>query len=93
MTLELWPAYLRALSEGLGKRLRVVVELFEMAEAGGGVVLRPAPLWRVARQCEVAREFGRGKLSSFSMVEYLTPLGGAEAGKNFERYLNFHSTH
>jgi hypothetical protein len=90
MPLELWPAYLKALDQALGKKLRVVVELFEVVEGEG---LRAAPMERIARQVEVGRRLSRGKLGSFSMVEYMTPLGGVAAGRNYELFKNFDSTH
>jgi hypothetical protein len=87
MTLDLWPAYLRALEDALGKRLRVVVELFESA----GEQMGPAPVERIQHQVELARRLSRGHLAAFSMPEYLTPLGGPGAARNFQQYLDFHS--
>lgn len=79
MTLEAWPEYLKALRSRLGRRLDVVVEIFESRPAGAGFEAVPAPQERILRQADLARRVtGRAPLC-FSLPDYATPQAGPAA--------------
>lgn len=80
MTLAAWPAYLEALRERLGRRLDVVVEIFESRPAGSGFEAVPAPLDRIRRQLDLARRATRRPLC-FSLPDYATPQAGPAAAE------------
>lgn len=83
MTLASWPAYLEALRARLGRRLDVVVEIFEVKTGGAEFQAAPAPLERVRAQAELARRAaGRAPLC-FSLPDYAAPQAGAAAGELF----------
>lgn len=74
-------AELKARMSGLGMKVRGVVELFEQtSQAGAAFSARPAAMERIERQLRAAGEDAVG----FSVPEYMTPLGGLEAGRLFE---------
>lgn len=84
MTLGAWPAYLEALRARLGKRLEVVVEIFEASGGEGEFRAAPAPAERVQLQAELARRAtGRAPLC-FSLPDYATPAAGEAAARLFE---------
>lgn len=88
MTEERWPAYVHELRRGLGRRLTVVVELFERAPGGGAFRAEAADWARVRRQMEVA---GRNSVA-FSVPEYATPMGGEGAARLYEQWIDFLSS-
>ncbi len=84
MTLGAWPAYLEALRARLGRRLEVVVEIFEASPAEGEFRAVPAPAGRVLLQAELARRAtGRAPLC-FSLPDYAVPAAGEAAARLFE---------
>lgn len=84
MTLGAWPAYLEALRARLGRRLEVVVEIFEAAGGEGEFRAAPAPAERVLLQAELARRAtGRAPLC-FSLPDYGVPAAGEAAARLFE---------
>jgi len=86
MTLAAWPAYLEALRARLGRRLDVVVEIFEAAAGPEGEFrAAPAPLERIRLQAGLARRAtGRAPLC-FSLPDYAVPQAGEEAARLFEQ--------
>lgn len=84
MTLAAWPAYLEALRGRLGRRLEVVVEIFESRPAEAGFEAVPAPLDRVRLQVELARRATRRPPLSFSLPDYATPQAGPAAAELFQ---------
>lgn len=85
------PAYLPRLRAALaphGERLGVVVELFDTTSPADGTTFAavPAPLGRVERQLDVARHGANGPVVGFSVPDYLSPFGGAAAGRAYEAY-------
>jgi hypothetical protein len=88
LTLAEWPLYAAALSSGLGKKLRVVVETFQSVSSPGGFRATPAPLDRVLHQCRLAAQFSRHSPLAFSLPEYYTPLGGDEAATLHSAYIS-----
>lgn len=86
-TLETWPSQAAALRRELGRKLRVVVETFEASGEAGGFRARPAPVGRVLEQARVARRYSREAPVAFSLPEYCTPEGGAEAADRYGEYL------
>ena len=84
MTLAAWPAYLEALRARLGRRLDVVVEIFEPVPDPAGFRAQPAPLERVRLQAGLARRAtGRPPLC-FSLPDYAVPQAGASAAALFD---------
>ncbi|MCW5892867.1 MAG: DUF4434 domain-containing protein [bacterium] len=88
------PAYLPRLRAALdphGKRLGVVVELFDATspEAGTAFAAVPAPLGRVERQLGIAWREATGPVVGFSVPDYLSPFGGAAAGRAYAAYRDF----
>lgn len=84
MTLGAWPAYLEALRARLGRRLEVVVEIFEASGGEGEFRAVPAPAARVRMQAELARRAtGRAPLC-FSLPDYAVPAAGEAAARLFE---------
>lgn len=47
----------------------------------------PAPLERINCQVDLAAPYSTSGIIAFSVPEYMTPLGGQEAGRLFESYL------
>jgi hypothetical protein len=89
MTLAAWPAYLEELRARLGKRLDVVVEIFEARAGEPGFQAVPAPLERIERQAELARRAtGRSPLC-FSLPDYAWPQAGAAAAALYEALAAF----
>lgn len=84
MTLAAWPAYLEALRARLGKRLDVVVEIFEPRRWESGFQAAPAPLERIRWQAEMARRATRRPPLCFSLPDYATPQAGEAAAELFE---------
>lgn len=83
MTLAAWPAYLEALRARLGRRLEVVVEIFEALPAEAGFQAVPAPLERIRVQAEMARRAVRRAPLCFSLPDYAAPQAGAAAAELF----------
>lgn len=84
VTMAAWPAYLEALRARLGRRLEVVVEIFEAAGADGEFRAVPAPAERVLAQAELARRAtGRAPLC-FSLPDYAVPQAGEAAARLYE---------
>jgi hypothetical protein len=86
MTLAAWPAYLEALRARLGRRLDVVVEIFEAAAGPEGEFRgAPAPFERIRLQAGLARRAtGRPPLC-FSLPDYGVPGAGEAAARLFEQ--------
>ncbi|MEJ5367356.1 MAG: DUF4434 domain-containing protein [Bryobacteraceae bacterium] len=85
MTLAAWPAYLEALRARLGKRLDVVVEIFESVPSDAGFHAVPAPYERVVAQADMARRaLGRPPFC-FSLPDYASPTAGPDAARLFEQ--------
>lgn len=85
MTLASWPAYLEALRARLGKRLEVVVEIFESVPSEAGFRAVPAPYERIVSQADMARRAtGRPPLC-FSLPDYASPTAGPAAARLFEQ--------
>lgn len=73
-------AELKSRMAASGMKVRPVVELFEQTSpAGAPFEARPAPVERIQRQLRAAG----GDAVGFSVPEYMTPLGGPEAGRLF----------
>lgn len=85
MTFAAWPAYLEALSARLGRRLEVVVEIFESLPSEAGFRAAPAPFDRIVRQVETTRRATSRPPFCFSLPDYATPLAGPEAARLFEQ--------
>jgi sugar phosphate isomerase/epimerase len=83
MTLAAWPAYLEALRAKLGRRLDVVVEIFESRHAEGGFQAVPAGVERVRAQAELARRSTRRPPLCFSLPDYAVPQAGPAAAELF----------
>ncbi|MGC8884769.1 MAG: DUF4434 domain-containing protein [Bryobacteraceae bacterium] len=84
MTMAAWPAYLEALRARLGRRLEVVVEIFEAGATQAEFRAVPAPLERVLAQAELARRAtGRAPLC-FSLPDYAVPQAGEAAARLYE---------
>lgn len=84
MTPGAWPAYLEALRARLGKRLEVVVEIFEARSGEGAFQAVPAPAERVRLQAGLAlRATGRAPLC-FSLPDYAVPQAGEAAARLYE---------
>lgn len=81
MTLAAWPAYLEALRSRLGRRLDVVVEIFESRPTEAGFEAVPAPQDRIRRQAELARRVTRRAPLCFSLPDYATPQAGPAAAE------------
>ncbi len=73
-------------SKQSGCRLVVVLELFEQIPGDSGFDARPAPFERIIDQLNQVRQTGVTEIFAFSVPEYLTPLGGPEAEKNYRDY-------
>lgn len=83
MTLAAWPAYLEALRARVGRRLDVVVEIFESRPAEAGFKAVPAPVERIRLQADLARRAtGRPPLC-FSLCDYAVPQAGSAAAELF----------
>lgn len=85
---ELRPLYLQAVRDAAtanGKKLQVVIELFEMASESP-FKASPATISRVTQQLHVAAEFANGGFNSFSVPDYMSPEGGALALKLLNDY-------
>ncbi len=83
MTLAAWPAYLEALRGRLGRRLEVVVEIFQQRPAEAGFEAVPAALERIRLQTELARRAMRRPPLCFSLPDYATPQAGPAAAELF----------
>jgi hypothetical protein len=88
--LSFLPLYLGAVRDATaaaGRDLQVIVETFDQVSDTPFKAV-PAPWERLERQLALAAAHSsrRGVLA-FSIPEYMTPLGGAEAARLFERYL------
>jgi hypothetical protein len=85
------PLYLGSLRDAVGPHgteLRVVVEVFEQTSRWDEPFkARPAGLERVLRQVELALEITGRAPVVFSILEYMSPLGGRESEELFQRYL------
>ncbi len=87
------PVYLGAMREAVtnaGRDLWIVVENFRQT-AGAPLneqpfEAAPAPMERLRRQLEIASRFSTGEIIAFSVPEYMTPMGGKDAGRLFEVY-------
>ncbi|WP_321474768.1 DUF4434 domain-containing protein [uncultured Paludibaculum sp.] len=79
-----WPERLDALSRSLGRKLTVVVEIFEPAGDAAEFRGRPAPWSRIEWQLVVARRSTRNAPVLFSLPEYATPMGGDQAARLYE---------
>ncbi len=84
MTLAAWPAYLEALRSRLGRRLDVVVEIFELRPAEAGFDAAPAPVDRIRRQVDLARRALRRAPQCFSLPDYATPQAGPAAAELYQ---------
>jgi len=62
--------------------LGVIVELFQSTDAQ----FAPAPLERIIRQLGIASREYPQLIFGFSVPEYMSPLGGAEAERLFRDY-------
>lgn len=85
VTLAAWPAYLEALRSRLGKRLDVVVEIFESVPSDEGFRAAPAPLERILLQADMARRATDRPPFCFSLPDYASPLAGPDAARLFEQ--------
>jgi hypothetical protein len=91
LTLDDLPAYLprlRAAVEPHGARLGAVVELFDTTSAPDAATFTavPAALSRVERQLAIAWRETNGPVVGFSVPDYLSPFGGAAAGRAYAAY-------
>jgi len=89
--LELYLAAARKAVDGKERDLQVVVEVFQQVD---GLPINdkpfravPASLERIARQLEQAARYSPAGSIAFSIPEYMTPLGGQDAGQLFQGYL------
>jgi hypothetical protein len=87
------PLYMSALQAAAMKNKRHVSAIVELLQQTSGPPIDqrpfqaiPAPLERILRQVESLSPFISDELIGFSVPEYMTPLGGKEAGDLFERY-------
>lgn len=87
LTLEAWREYAGALGRALDGKLQVVVETFAARSGEGTFSAGPAPLERVLEQCRVAAACSRRAPVAFSLPEYYTPEGGAEAEQRYREYV------
>ncbi len=88
------PLYLAAMEravEGSGRRLGVVVELFEQVGGapvdGGPFKAVPAPAARVMRQLALAAGRGRAGAIAFTVPDYMRAESGPRAAQLLEDYL------
>lgn len=81
MTLAAWPAYLEALRAKLGRRLDVVVEIFEARTGEAGFQAAPAAGERVRAQAELARRATGRRPLCFSLPDYGVPQAGPAAAE------------
>lgn len=86
-TLDAWPEYLKALAGALGKRLDIVVEIFQAAPGEGAFRAEPAPLERILEQVRLARAATRRAPLCFSLPDYAAPAPLAPAGALYEQFL------
>jgi hypothetical protein len=89
--LEELPLYLGSLRQAVqaqARELQVVVELFRQVSERP-FRAQPASWQSVAGQLEIAARFATNGILAFSVPEYMTPLGGAEADRLYNSYLGF----
>ena len=87
--LSFLPLYLGAVRDATtaaGRDLQVIVETFDQVSDTPFKAV-PAPWERIERQLALAAAHSRRGVLAFSIPEYMTPLGGPEAARLFERYL------
>jgi hypothetical protein len=86
--LPLYLAAVRDATVAVGRDLQVIVETFQQVPDSATFKAVPAPWERLERQLEIAAAAStRRGLQAFSVPEYMTPLGGPDAERLFERYL------
>jgi len=95
LSLDYVDLYLTAIRKavvGRSKKLQVVVEIFRQTDGPplretGTFKAVPAPLERIDRQVEIAAKYSSLPVVAFSIPEYMSPFGGAEAGKLYQAYV------
>ncbi len=87
--------YLEAVQDATaknGRTLRVIVEVFRQVDGSfNGRPFRaiPAPFALILPQLQTAAPYSADGLVAFSVPEYLTPFGGAEAQQSYLAYLEW----
>ncbi len=90
LNLQTLPLFLQALQEGVeqqGRRLQVVVELFQQTQAAPFRAVS-VPWERVAAQIALAQRFTPHRLMAFSIPDYMTPQSGPAADRLYQDYLH-----
>jgi len=82
-TLPLYLEAARRATEAEHCELGVIVEMFQQIDAQ----FAPAPLERIVRQLGIASHEYPKRVFGFSVPEYMSPLGGAEAERLFAEYV------
>jgi len=98
LPLELLPDYLKAVRSAVdanGKKLQVVVELFEVVSESPFKAI-PAPLFRIRQQLQMASDYATDGINSFSVPDYMSFEGGTAAMELLQNYQKYrgggHST-
>ena len=93
------PLYMSALHSAAMKNKRRASAIVELLQQTSGPPIDqaafqaiPGPLERILRQLESVSPFAPEGVIGFSVPEYMTPLGGKEAGELFERYRAYLAT-
>jgi len=91
LALEHLPLYLRALRDAAdahGKKLQVVVELFQVvSESPFGA--KPADMKRVGRQLKIAADFANAGIGSFSIPDYMFAENGDADASLLQEYRRY----
>lgn len=93
LRLDHLPDYLAAVAKAVelhSRELQVIVEIFRQVDGppfnDHPFRAVPAPLGRIHRQMQLVAQYTSAGTIAFSVPEYMTPLGGSEAGKLFHDY-------
>ena len=74
------------------KELRVIVETFRQVDGefnGRSFRAIPAPFPLLLPQMQVAAPYSAGGLVAFTVSDYLSPMGGDEAARGYQNYLDW----
>jgi hypothetical protein len=74
------------------KELRVIVETFRQVDGefnGRSFRAIPAPFPLLLPQMQVAAPYSAGGLVAFTVSDYLSPMGGDEAARGYQSYLDW----
>lgn len=89
------PLYLKAMHDATStnvRELQIVIEIFSQTEGppldNNAFRAVPAPLERITKQLRIAGQYSEKNIA-FSVPEYMSQQGSAEARKLYERYLSY----